>query len=91
MAKKTLKGWEKSNLNRDAYLNVGDEIDEDLFLDIAECVAPEYCDQKFVQNGEPSFHRRNTRNKKVYYHETAFSANDGKFYYLGDLPSMNND
>lgn len=90
MAKKTLKGWEKSEIHRYKYLQAGDEIDEALFLDISECVAPEYSDQLFVQNGEASSSYRVDAldYKRLYYHETAIATNDGRYYYLGELPSF---
>ena len=87
MAKKTLKGWKKSNLDRSGYLNIGDEIDEALYLDIAECVPCEYSDRNFVQSGEPT-DTKTIYDMEVFYHETAFFSNDGKYYYLGNLPSF---
>lgn len=88
--KKTLKKWEKSGLDRSEYLNIGDEIDEAMFLDIAECVSPAYSDQNFMQNGEASNALRIAEfdYKKLYYHETCIKTNDGRYYYLGDLPSL---
>ena len=92
MAKKTIKKWKKSELEWDDYFKSGDEIDEETFLHIAESVPAEFDDKNFVQCGEASSTKINSYDKRdVYYHSTAFGANDGKYYYLGDLPTFNND
>lgn len=91
MAKKTIKKWEKSDLSWNDYFKVGDEIDEETFLYIGEIVPAEYCDQNFSQCGEAEFTKRNAyTDKKVYYHNTAFATNDGKYYLIGPIPSLNN-
>lgn len=51
MPKKTLKGWEKSDLDLDKYLTEPCEIDEDLSLYIGECVPPQYLGGGLTQGG----------------------------------------
>ena len=53
MKTKTLKQWEKSNLDLDEFLHPGDYITEELQLQIGECVPPVYCTQDFLQGGDP--------------------------------------
>lgn len=48
---KTLKGWEESNLDMDEYLNEPCEIDEQLYLEILDCVPPHYLGD-LAQQGE---------------------------------------
>lgn len=88
--KKTFNQWQKSGLNRNEFLQRGDEIDEEMYLDILECVSPEYSSKHFGQNGEPedTIRLEITDNKKVYLHETVFVSNNFKYYYLGALPSF---
>ena len=84
MAKKTYKKWEKSGLSWDDYLNRMDEIDEEFYLHIGECVAPHYSDQHFVQSGEPS-----NEIDGICYHATAMHINS-RYYFLGDMPAFKN-
>lgn len=87
---KTIKKWEKSGLEWDDYFKVGDQIDEETFLYIAEIVPPEYCNENFVQGGEASFSKKVLMREyeKIYYHPTALRTTNGKYFYLGDLPSF---
>lgn len=81
---KTLKKFEKQDLSFNEYLKPLDRIDEELYHHIS-CgyVASNYCDQKFSQNGEC-----NREEDGIRFYETVMHI-DGKFYYLGEAPSMN--
>jgi len=88
MAKKTLKGWGKSNLELDKYLGLAPcEIDEPLFLNILEEVSSEFIhNTKYGyagQGGEAS-----DKIDGIYYHMSVRSVGN-KCYYLGILPSFN--
>lgn len=48
---KTLKGWGKSNLNIDQYLNVGDEVDEALYDYFLNILPPITWNRKMLQTG----------------------------------------
>ncbi|WP_207425981.1 hypothetical protein [Pedobacter sp. SYSU D00535] len=87
MKKKTLKGWEKSGLNRRDYLTEPCEIDEALYLDIAETVPVAYSNDGLIQNGEASRSERNDEWEEVYFHETAVYIG-GKYFFLGVLPEF---
>jgi hypothetical protein len=88
---KTLKQFEKQQeLSYDEFLKPMDRIDEDFFHHIA-CgyVASNYDSGNengvfYSQAGECN--REDEAGTRFY--ETVFSAN-GKFYYLGEMPSMN--
>lgn len=88
--KKSIKGWEKSQLEWNEYFKAGDEIDEETFLHIGETVSCEYSDEIFIQCGECSFTKENQDGSEIYYHSTAISIGK-KYYYLGDMPSLNNE
>ncbi len=88
MRKKTLKGWEKSNVDMSEYLGLDPcEIDEALANDILETVASEFThntEYGYVgQGGEPE-----DKIDGIYYHMTVRMVGD-KHYYLGILPSFN--
>lgn len=85
---KTIKKWEKSNLEWHEYFKKGDRIDEETFIHMIEELPAEYTDENFGQQCEAGFTRR-IEGVKIYFHATAISTNDGKYYYLGDLPSLN--
>lgn len=80
--KKTRKGWEKSNVNLDKYLTEPCEIDEDIYNLIGETVAPEYCSNGLIQDGDA-----HCEIKGVLHHATASYVN-GKYFYLGILPKF---
>lgn len=82
--KKTYKKWEKSNSkDLDEYLgNIPCEIDEELFLYLAEITASQYSSENFIQTGEATFEKDD-----VYHYSTCSHFND-KFYYLGILPEF---
>lgn len=86
--KKTYKKWEKSDVNLDVYLGKEPcEIDETLFLYVAEIVPPEYSSEELLQEGEAT--------KKVddVLHYGTYASyrqedNSFKYYYLGILPKF---
>lgn len=84
---KTLKGWQKSNLDMDEYLNQPCEIDEELYLDILECVPTHYLGELAQQGGDAVDSFKNHKGKKVFTYMTVNSIN-GKFFYLGILPEF---
>ncbi len=87
MAKKTLKGWEKSNVNLDKYLTEPCEIDEELSLYIGECVPPEYLGGGLTQGGDCEKHELSEKGKKIGYYMTTSIVNN-KYFYLGILPEF---
>lgn len=84
---KTLKGWEESNLDMDEYLNEPCEIDEELYLDILECVPTHYSGELAQQGGDACDSFENHKGKKVFTYRTVNSLN-GKFFNLGILPEF---
>ncbi len=84
---KTLKNWEKSNLDMDVYLNEPCEIDEALYLDILECVPTHYSSEYAQQGGDAIDSFEDHKGKKVFTYMTVNSIN-GKFYYMGILPEF---
>lgn len=50
---KTLKGWEKSGKNLMEYLNVGDEVDEDMVDYFTDILPPHTLRRDMLQVGEP--------------------------------------
>lgn len=84
---KTFKEWENSNLDMDVYLNEPCEIDEELYLDILECVPPYYLGDLAQQGGDAIDSFENDKGKKVLTYMTVNSMN-GKFFYLGILPEF---
>lgn len=80
---KTFEDWEANhaNLDLDQYLEVGDEIDEEIVEHIGYAITPpNYQDKTIMQCGEPSFTENN-----MYYYMTARKEKD-KWYFLGDQP-----
>lgn len=84
---KTIKKWEKSGTAWDEYFNSGDRIDEATFLWIGEIVGSEYVSERYIQNGEADRTKRISEGK-IYFHSTAIKTTDGRYYYLGSLPSF---
>ncbi len=81
---KTLKQFEKSNTSFDEFLKPMDRIDEELYEHIScAYVASNFSDQKCAQNGECTKSDNGTD-----YYETVITV-DGKYYYLGLMPSFN--
>lgn len=80
---KTLKQFEKSQKSFDEFLKPMDRIDEELYEHITcAYVAPNYTDQKCAQNGECT-----KSENGIDYYETVITV-DGKYYYLGLMPSF---
>lgn len=79
---KTLKKWEKTDIDLGEYLGAPCEIDEGLFLYIAECVPAKYCDPKHMQGGDCEYIEDD-----IEYYMTCSIVGD-KFYYLGVLPEF---
>jgi hypothetical protein len=79
---KTIKMWEKSNLNLDDFLKPGDRISEDLANYIGECIAPVYCSSEFVQGGDAI-----KSEDSVLFYMTIYRKNKG-YLYLGVLPEF---
>lgn len=86
MKKKTLKGWNKSNLNLDEYLTEPCEIDEELYL--GKYVPPQYWGYIFTQCGEVQKHQYSEGNKLIAYFMSASKVKN-KYFYLGILPEFN--
>ena len=84
---KTLKNWEKSNLDMDVYLNEPCEIDEALYLDILECVPTHYSSEYAQQGGDAIDSFEDYKGKKVFTYMTVNSIN-GKLYIKGNLPEF---
>lgn len=80
---KTLKGWERSNVDLGDYLGECPlRIDEDLYNYIGSCVPAQYCTCGYLQGGDCEFIEDD-----VEFYTTCREV-DGKFYYLGILPSF---
>lgn len=85
---KTRKGWDESQKNLDDYLPHPCEIDEALYMYIAECVMPNYLEGRLVQGGDPTKSIEDVfSGNEIYYYSTVNEV-DGKYYYLGDLPEF---
>ena len=83
---KTLKEWEESDLDLEEYLgNEPCEIDGELELHIGEVVAPSYMNGGFTQMGEAT-----DELDGVFTYITTSNFN-GKFFFLGVLPSFKID
>lgn len=88
MAIKTLKGWEKSNLDLDEYLGPGPcRINEELSSYIGECVPPKYTSEEFTQGGDPHDHETSEDGDFIGYYMTVKHV-EGKYFYLGVLPEF---
>lgn len=87
MPKKTLKGWEKSDLDLDKYLTEPCEIDEDLSLYIGECVPPQYLGGGLTQGGDCERHEDSEDGEPIGYYMTTRIVN-GRHFYLGILPEF---
>lgn len=82
---KTYKQWQKSSLDLDQFLEYPCEIDEKLYMYIAEIVAPNYCNGGIFQCGEPMYSDENG----IGWYDTVSDVK-GKYFYLGILPDFNN-
>lgn len=87
MTKKTFKGWEKSNIDLDKYLNEPCEIDEELSLYIGEIVPPQYLDCGLTQGGDCQITDDSEDGGLIGYYMTTSIVND-KHFYLGILPEF---
>ena len=80
---KRYKDWEESGKDLDEFLTPPCEIDEDLYLHLAETTTPSWQDANFLQIGEAD--------GKTSYGTFTFSTiwmTRGKYIYLGVLPSF---
>jgi hypothetical protein len=81
--RKTYNDWELNSyhLDLDVYLQIGDEIDEEIVEHIGYAIVqPNYQDKTIMQCGEPSYEENNG-----YYYMTARKDGD-KWFWLGDQP-----
>jgi hypothetical protein len=79
---KTYKKWIKSNLDLNEYLTEPCEIDEELYLYLAEVVSPQYSDGKLIQTGEAEY----TEDSVLFYMSASHIGD--KYFYLGILPEF---
>lgn len=85
---KTFKNWDESGLDFNEFCQKGDELDYELFeWMVCGCVASNYEDGVFSQNGE-AYTSKETKNGETYYYET-FKEQDGKYFYIGLRADMN--
>lgn len=89
MKKKTLAGWEKSNVDLNEYLTEPCEIDEELSNYIGGCVVPQYLGwgNGLIQGGDPEKHEIQRTGTPIGYYMTTLHIN-GKHFYLGILPEF---
>lgn len=80
---KTFKGWQRSNLDLEDYLQEPCQIDEELHNYLGEIVAPQYCCDGLIQLGEAE----RSDNDGIMYYMTSIFMN-GKYFYLGILPEF---
>lgn len=80
--KKTKRQWEKSNVDLDKFLTEPCEIDEALFVYLAEIVSPQYSSECIIQLGEAEYEKQG-----VLFYMSASSMNK-KHFYLGILPKF---
>lgn len=83
---KTLKRFnsDKNQLDLDQFLQVGDEIDEQMYFHIG-CgyMAPQYDNGNVMQGGDAC-----GKQKDGVYTYMTVSRVGGKYYYLGELPEF---
>lgn len=84
MKKKTLKQWEKSNLDLDKFLFEPCEIDEEMFNWIGEIISPQYLGEGIVQGGDCDRHVDGVGFYATAYHDSQFNT----YFYLGILPEF---
>lgn len=76
---KTMAGWHESNANGFTnYVQVGDEVSEDIFDYFLNVLPPIYWTARLMQCSEPNNH---VDGKPTY---TTFKREGGKIYYAGD-------
>lgn len=86
---KTLEGWEKSNVNLDKYLGRGPvEVDEGIYLHIAEWSVPYFDDGTHMQNGEATTTVNGITYRDTFFTESVEGSDDVKYFYLGILPEF---
>lgn len=83
---KTRKGWDKSNIDLDKYLNEPCEIDEELYNYIAEVVMPNYHMNGLIQGGDAI----DTDENEVLTYQTVLYVNN-KYFYIGILPEFKDE
>ena len=78
---KTEKEWHESKLCLSKYLQVGDEVDENLADYFLGVLPPAFYSHEMIQIGEPSAHDKN--GKPVY---QTIQQIDNHWYYKGICP-----
>lgn len=82
---KTHKGWGDSGVpSFDDYVEVGDEVDEEMVEHFANCVPPCTYRSDLVQCGEPYSHEYDTNGKFRATYSTFAKRSDGKWYFVGE-------
>ena len=75
---KTMNGWTESKAGDfGAYVNVGDEVDEEIFDYFLNVLPPIYWTASLMQCSEPN---RHVNGKPTY---TTFKREGGRFFYVG--------
>lgn len=76
---KTYKEWMDSDTKTiEEYLNVGDEVDNEIIEHFTEILPPKTCNLCMLQVGEPSYH---IDGKALY---MTFTNENSKWIYKGD-------
>ena len=81
---KTYKEWESKDVDLDEYLTGPVEVDEDLYLHIAEFCPPSFDNGEFTQSGEAT---GKTNLYGTFTFDT-FRVTGDKYYFLGVLPAF---
>ena len=74
---KTKAGWDESRLNLDKYLQIGDEVDEEMADYFLGVLPPAYYSSSIIQIGEPCSH---VNGRPTY---STIEKIDGKWRYRG--------
>jgi hypothetical protein len=81
---KTYKKWEESGVELDEYLDAPCEIDEEIYLHLAECTTPSFDTGEFMQIGEAN----DKTPIGTFTFSTVWTTADGRYIYLGILPAF---
>jgi hypothetical protein len=81
---KTYQEWEDGPaMSITEYLEPGDEVDEEMYDYFGGATTPHFCNEFFLQGGEPTFGRAGIS------HYMTFAVVKGdKYLYLGELPGF---
>ncbi|MEG1894611.1 MAG: hypothetical protein RR162_00125 [Oscillospiraceae bacterium] len=83
--KKTYKGWDDSGIPTfNEYVELGDEVDDEIVDYFANCVPPRTYRSDLVQCGEPYSHEYDTVGNCRATYSTFIKKNDGKWYFVGE-------